>query len=57
MVLDIVTGESEKSYGVVPTSMLALTTASPCAADGGDVTQAFMGCRLAGSSGRFFQFF
>jgi hypothetical protein len=54
MALDIVTGHGEKSYGVVPSSMLALATAQQCAG-WGNVTQKFMACGLARRSGRFFQ--
>jgi hypothetical protein len=48
----IVTGETEKSYGVVPSSMVALATASLSLMEG-NLTPAFKTRMLAGWSGTF----
>jgi hypothetical protein len=58
MALDIVTGESEKSYGVVPSSIAgACHSVAMYGLMAGNVTQAFMASGLAGSSLRSFQIF
>jgi hypothetical protein len=56
MAPDIVTGESEKSYGVVLYFYAgACHSVAMCGLMKGNVAQAFVACGLAGWSGRFFQ--
>ena len=58
MALDIVTGESKKSYGVVLYFYAgACHSVAMCGLMKGNVAQAFVACGLAGWSGRFFQIF